>query len=107
MITFLPNNQITLLRGGEEYFPALVTAIKNASQTIYLQTYIYELDKAGISIGSALKKAAHKGVAVNILLDGFGMSLQPKPSNNILTATPRWAAFLSTFPILMPALSIS
>ena len=40
MITFLPNNQITLLRGGEEYFPALVTAIENASQTIYLQTFI-------------------------------------------------------------------
>ncbi len=72
MITFLPNNQITLLRGGEEYFPALVTAIENANQIIYLQTYIYELDEAGISIGSALKQAAHKGVAINILLDGFG-----------------------------------
>ena len=72
MITFLPNNQITLLRGGEEYFPALVTAIENARQTIYLQTYIYELDQAGISIGNVLKKAAQRGVAINILLDGFG-----------------------------------
>ena len=78
MITFLPNNQITLLRGGEEYFPALVTAIENASQTIYLQTYIYELDKAGISIGTALKQAALKGIAVNILLDGFGCKDMPK-----------------------------
>ena len=78
MITFLPNNQITLLRGGEEYFPALVTAIENSSQTIYLQTYIYELDKAGISIGTALKQAALKGVAVNILLDGFGCKDMPK-----------------------------
>ena len=78
MITFLPNNQITLLRGGEEYFPALVTAIENASQTIYLQTYIYELDKAGFSIGTALKQAAQKGVAVYILLDGFGCKDMPK-----------------------------
>ena len=78
MITFLPNNQITLLRGGEEYFPALVTAIESASQTIYLQTYIYELDKAGISIGNSLMQAAHKGVAVNILLDGFGCKDMPK-----------------------------
>ncbi len=78
MITFLPNNQITLLRGGEEYFPALTTAIKNASQTIYLQTYIYEIDKAGISIGNALKQAAQRGVAVNILLDGFGCKDMPK-----------------------------
>ena len=78
MITFLPNNQINLLRGGEEYFPALATAIKNASQTIYLQTYIYEIDKAGISIGNALKQAAQRGVAVNILLDGFGCKDMPK-----------------------------
>ena len=78
MITFLPNNQINLLRGGEEYFPALTTAIKNASQTIYLQTYIYEIDKAGISIGNALKQAAQRGVAVNILLDGFGCKDMPK-----------------------------
>ena len=72
MITFLPNNQITLLRGGEEYFPALVTAIESASRTIYLQTYIYERDKAGIAIGNSLKLAAQRGVAVNVLLDGFG-----------------------------------
>ena len=78
MITFLPNNQITLLRGGKEYFPALVTAIENASQTIYLQTYIYELDKAGIDIGNALKQAAQRGIAVNILLDGFGCKDMPK-----------------------------
>ena len=78
MITFLPNNQITLLRGGEEYFPALVTAIENANQTIYLQTYIYEQDKAGISIGNALRQAAQRGVAVNILLDGFGCKDMPK-----------------------------
>ena len=78
MTNFLPNNQITLLCSGEEYFPALVTAIENASQTIYLQTYIYELDKAGIDIGNALKQAAQRGIAVNILLDGFGCKDMPK-----------------------------
>lgn len=78
MITFLPNNQITLLRGGQQYFPALVGAVENASQTVYLQTYIYELDKAGIAIGNALKQAAQRGIAVNILLDGFGCKDMPK-----------------------------
>ena len=78
MISFLPNNQIQLLRSGEEYFPALLIAIENAGQTIYLQTYIYEVDKAGISIGNALKLAAQRGVAVNVLLDGFGCKDIPK-----------------------------
>ena len=78
MINFLPNNQIQLLRSGEEYFPALITAIESASHSIYLLTYIYEIDKAGISIGNALKQAAQRGVTVNVLLDGFGCKDMPK-----------------------------
>ena len=74
---FLPGNQITLLRGGQAYFPALVAAIEAATQTIYLQTYIFELDNAGITVGSALKQAALRGVSVNVLLDGFGAKDMP------------------------------
>ncbi|MBC7755103.1 MAG: cardiolipin synthase ClsB [Bdellovibrio sp.] len=78
MTTFLPNNQIQLLRNGEAYFPALITAINNASHSVYLLTYIYEIDKAGISVGDALKQAAQRGVTVNVLLDGFGCKDMPK-----------------------------
>jgi cardiolipin synthase len=79
MSNFLSGNHIQLLRSGEEYFPSLLIAIKNAANTIYLQTYIYEVDKAGISIGDALKQAAQRGVTVNVLLDGFGCRDCPKP----------------------------
>ena len=68
---FFTGNHITLLRGGQEYFPALITAIENSTQTIYLQTYIFELDIAGNKVGNALKLASLRGVAVNVLLDGF------------------------------------
>jgi len=78
MSNFLSGNHIQLLRSGEEYFPSLLIAIKNAANTIYLQTYIYEVDKAGISIGDALKQAAQRGVTVNVLLDGFGCKELPK-----------------------------
>jgi cardiolipin synthase A/B len=78
MTNFLAGNQIELLRSGEEYFPALITAIESANQSIYLLTYIYELDKTGIRIGNALKQAAQRGVAVNVLLDGFGCKDMPK-----------------------------
>ena len=78
MTHFLSGNHIQLLRSGEEYFPALTTAIENANNSIYLQTYIYEIDKAGISIGNVLKQAAQRGVSVNILLDGFGCKDMPK-----------------------------
>ena len=69
---FTSGNKIKLLRNGAEYFPALANAIQNAQHEIYLQTYIYELDSTGIMIGNALKQAAMHGVAVNVLLDGFG-----------------------------------
>ncbi|MES2579297.1 MAG: cardiolipin synthase ClsB [Pseudomonadota bacterium] len=72
MSPFISGNQIQLLRSGVEYFPALETAIEHATQEIHLQTYIYESDKIGIRIGDALKRAAQRGVIVNVLLDGFG-----------------------------------
>lgn len=78
MIHFTFGNQIKLLRNGAEYFPALANAIQNAHQEVFLQTYIYALDSTGISIGNALKQAALRGVAVNLLLDGFGSKDLPK-----------------------------
>jgi cardiolipin synthase A/B len=78
MTNFLAGNQIELLRSGNEYFPALIFAIENTNNSIYLQTYIYEVDKAGIRIGTALKQAALRGVRVHIMLDGFGCRDMPK-----------------------------
>jgi cardiolipin synthase len=72
MIQFIGGNQITLLKSGNEYFPALLAAIENAHAEIYIQSYIYEMDSIGIRLGTALKEAAKRGVVVNVLLDGFG-----------------------------------
>lgn len=77
MTTFVGGNQIKLLRCGVEYFPALLNAIDAANTEIYLETYIFELDKAGIQIGNALMQAAQRGVIVNVLLDGFGCKDMP------------------------------
>jgi cardiolipin synthase A/B len=78
MTHFIDGNQIKLLRNGDEYFPALEAAIENALHEVYLQTYIYEADTTGIRIGNALKRAAQRGVTVNVLLDGFGSKDLPK-----------------------------
>ncbi len=72
MTQFTAGNHIQLLRNGNAYFPALETAINQAKQTIYIQTYIFECDPAGNQIADALKAAAQRGVTVRILLDGFG-----------------------------------
>jgi len=72
MIRPIPGNQVVLLRNGVEYFPALETAIAGARREIYLESYIYDGDATGWRIAQALAAAARRGVAVRVLLDGFG-----------------------------------
>jgi cardiolipin synthase len=72
MTNFIGGNHLKLLRNGAEYFPALEAAIQDAKHEVYLETYIYQEDVIGRRIGNALKKAAHRGVKVYLLLDGFG-----------------------------------
>jgi cardiolipin synthase len=72
MTDFADGNRLTLLESGREYFPALEAACDEARQEIHLETYIYEDDAAGRSIAEALKRAARRGVATHVLIDGFG-----------------------------------
>jgi cardiolipin synthase len=75
---FIPGNQITPLPNGAVYFPAIETAIDQASQEIYLEAYIYQNDAAGQRIADALKRAARRGVNVYVLIDGYGSKDLPR-----------------------------
>ncbi len=74
----IANNQITLLRNGDAYFPALEEALDDAVLEIYLETYIFENDHTGRGIAEALRRAALRGVKTHLLLDGFGSNALPK-----------------------------
>jgi len=69
---FLPGNRLTLLNSGREYFPALLAALADARQEIYLESYIFADDPVGHEVASALCAAARRGVTVNVTVDGFG-----------------------------------
>lgn len=69
---------LTLLRNGEEYFPRLLDAIRRAQLSVYLETYIFQADASGRLISDALQAAARRGVAVRLLLDGFGSASLPE-----------------------------
>ena len=75
---FVGGNNITLLHNGMEYFPILESTIDAAQLEIYLETYIFEYDRIGIKIAEALKRAAHRGVNVHLLIDGFGSYQLPE-----------------------------
>ena len=69
---FVGGNRLTLLCNGEQYFPALVAAIDAAHEEVFIETYIFADDETGSLVADALARAAVRGVAVYLLLDGFG-----------------------------------
>jgi cardiolipin synthase len=69
---FVEGNNIRLLETGAAYFPALIAAIDAARIEIYLETYIFADDNTGRTVAMSLARAAQRGVAVRLLLDGFG-----------------------------------
>ena len=69
---YVEGNRLTLLRNGEQYFPALAAALDSAREEIFLETYIFAGDETGSLVADALARAAARGVAVHLLIDGFG-----------------------------------
>lgn len=69
---FVAGNRLQLLVSGGEYFPSLVAAIDAALHEVHLETYIFSDDATGRLVAAALVRAARHGVAVRVLVDGFG-----------------------------------
>ena len=78
-LQFSDGNQLQLLNSGSAYFPALITAIDAAQIVVYLETYIFAGDETGRAVVAALVRAAGRGVAVHLLVDGFGSKDMPAP----------------------------
>jgi len=68
----VPGNQLRLLQNGAEFFPALIAAIDAARAEVHLETYIFNADPSAETVRDALMRAARRGVAVRLLIDGVG-----------------------------------
>jgi cardiolipin synthase len=65
-------NAVTILEGGDNAYPAMLTAIAGAQRCIAMASYIFRDDAAGRQFSDALIAAAQRGVMVRVLLDGVG-----------------------------------
>lgn len=74
------------LRGGSEFFPAILAAIGNARRALALETYIFADDRIGRRTIEALVRAAERGVRVRVLADAFGSVTLPADYFAPLTA---------------------
>ena len=65
-------NRLESLINGDEIFPAMLAAIKQAKRTITFETYIYWSESIGREFADALIARAKDGVKVHVLLDWIG-----------------------------------
>lgn len=68
----LGGNHVDILYNGEQTFPAMLEAIEQANQRLYLVTYIFEANETGQRFARALRAAQDRGVDVRVLIDGVG-----------------------------------
>ena len=66
------NNNVKLLLNGEQKFPEMLNAIREAKHHIHLEYYIYEYDEIGTQLIELLIEKAREGVEVRFIYDDFG-----------------------------------
>jgi cardiolipin synthase len=69
---FVGANAVALLEGGDALFPRMHSAIDAAEREVWIATYIFHDDEAAAALVHCLVAAAARGVAVHVVLDGFG-----------------------------------
>ena len=65
-------NKVELHVNGEQKFPAVLHAIRNAKHHIHLEYYIIETDSTGWSVANELIKKAGEGLKIRIIYDAYG-----------------------------------
>lgn len=67
-----PGNALQIFHNGDRVYPAMLAAIREATATIDLATYIFEYNELGREFAGALAEAQARGVRVRVLIDGLG-----------------------------------
>ncbi|MBK06647.1 MAG: cardiolipin synthase [Deltaproteobacteria bacterium] len=80
----LSGNKFTLLTNGDEAYPEICKAIREAKHSVTLLTYIFDNDQAGKMFVDALKEAHDRGVQVRVLIDDMGRRYSWVPIDRVL-----------------------
>jgi len=75
----LGGNAVQPLDGGDEAYPAMMQAIREARSAIAMQSYIFDNDEIGREMAEALIEAQGRGVQVRVLIDAIGSKYSRPP----------------------------
>jgi len=106
MHDYLGGHQLTLLEGTRDFFPALIADIDQAQHEVRLETYIFHVYGSGEEVAQALERAAQRGVAVMVVVDGVGTPTLPSPwPARLADAGVQWQVFspLGRWGLLVPS----
>jgi len=93
-------NQFELLVDGGAFFPAMTAAIARASERVALEMYLVQSGPLAARFVDALCGAAHRGVAVFLMVDDFGArGLARRDRNRLLSAGVHFARFNPLSPL--------
>ncbi|OYT92631.1 MAG: cardiolipin synthase B [Burkholderiales bacterium PBB3] len=70
-------HSVRLLQGGADFFPALIRAVDRSQREVRIETFIFDFEAASLLVAEALERAAARGVAVYLLIDGIGTLTVP------------------------------
>jgi cardiolipin synthase A/B len=90
----LAGNRIETLLNGDEIFPAMLAAIREARDTINFETYIYWDGMVAQEFATALAARASEGVEVRVLIDWVGSQpMEPELITMMTDAGVRFERF--------------
>ena len=75
----LGGNAVRPLAGGDEAYPAMLQAIREARHAVAMQSYIFDNDAIGREMAQALIEAQERGVQVRVLIDAIGAKYSRPP----------------------------
>jgi cardiolipin synthase len=70
--TFKTGNRIEIFTNGDRFYPAMLEAIRQASETVNLECYIFRNGDIGRRFIDALVERGRAGVRVTVVMDAIG-----------------------------------
>ena len=89
----IDGNELALVESGEERLDLLLELVGKARQSVKILMYMVNPDAAGTRVRDALVSAAERGVAVKLMIDGFGSSARSDFFSRLADAGGRHCVF--------------
>jgi cardiolipin synthase len=81
-----PGNRVEILTNGDTFYPAMLAAIRGATETVNMECYIFKRGEIGEKFIAALSERARAGVRVTVVMDAIGSFGAFRESAKPLTA---------------------